>query len=174
MRKILLLLVGTAVLWLPAVSVAGDSSSRPPRLAVEKNAREARGDAVNPASTCSSQRSGSNSAARHNAQTFTHLYGTNRGKGNGAGANAFGKCVSTIAKHKAGTEREDTAEGHDKDAGDGHDNRRAESDGRSGANPAMTCKTMRANDLARFQATYGSRPSAFGKCVAGHANGKKR
>jgi hypothetical protein len=37
------------------------------------------------------------------------------------------------------------------------------------ANPAVTCDAMQANDLARFQTTYGTRPNAFGKCVARQA-----
>jgi hypothetical protein len=37
----------------------------------------------------------------------------------------------------------------------------------------MACKAMQANDLAHFQARYGSRPNAFGKCVANHAKSKK-
>jgi hypothetical protein len=31
---------------------------------------------------------------------------------------------------------------------------------------------MWANDLAQFQTAYGTRPNAFGKCVARHANSK--
>jgi hypothetical protein len=110
----------------------------------------------NPAGTCKSQRSEPNFAASHNGQSFTQFYGTNGGNGRGAGANAFGKCVSTTAKRKAGTEAKESAKGRVKDA----------------AAPAMTCKAMKANDPAEFQATYGARPNAFGKCVAKQANNK--
>ena len=155
MRKVLLLLVCTAVLWVPAVSVAGDSS---PSLSSKLAAKtETPSDASNPASTCKSQRNGSNFAASHNGQTFTQFYGTNRGKGRGAGANAFGKCVSTVAMHKVESDGKDSAKSHDKDS----------------ANPAMTCKAMQANDLAHFQTAYGTRPNAFGKCVAKQANSKR-
>jgi hypothetical protein len=52
MRKVLLLLVGTAVLWVPAVSVAGDSSQ----------SHDAKSDVSTPATTCQSRRSELNSA----------------------------------------------------------------------------------------------------------------
>jgi hypothetical protein len=158
MRKVLLLLVGTAVLWVPAVSVAGDSSpSQPPKLAAKKETPHVKSDASSPASTCKSQPNDSNFASTHHGQTFTQSYGTNGGKGRGADANAFGKCVSTIATHKAESDSTDTAESEDKDS----------------ASPAMTCKAMQANDLAHFQTAYGTRPNAFGKCVAKQANSKK-
>jgi hypothetical protein len=47
MRKVLLLLVGTAVLWVPAVSVAGDSSQ----------SHDAKSYVSTPAATCQSRRS---------------------------------------------------------------------------------------------------------------------
>jgi hypothetical protein len=170
-----------------AASVAGDSS---PSLSSKLAAKtETPSDASNPASTCKSQRNGSNFAASHNGQTFTQFYGTNRGKGRGAGANAFGKCVSTIAMHKAESDGKDNAESHDKDNAESHDKDSAESHDKNGAeshdkngaeshdknsaNPAMTCKAMQANDLAHFQTAYGTRPNAFGKCVAKQANSKK-
>ena len=163
MRKVLLLLVCTAVLWVPAVSVAGDSS---PSLSSKLAAKtETPSDASNPTSTCKSQRNGSNFAASHNGQTFTQFYGTNRGKGRGAGANAFGKCVSTIAMHKAESDGKDSAESYDKNSAESHD--------KNSGNPAMTCKAMQANDLAHFQTAYGTRPNAFGKCVAKQANSKR-
>jgi hypothetical protein len=164
-------------LWVPAVSVAGDSS---PSLSSKLAAKtETPSDASNPASTCKSQRNGSNFAASHNGQTFSHFYGTNRGKGRGAGANAFGKCVSTIAMHKAESDGDsaesdgDSAENHDKDSAENHDKNSAENHDKNSADPAMTCKAMQANDLAHFQTAYGTRPNAFGKCVAKQANSKK-
>ena len=163
MRKVLLVLVCTAVLWVPAVSVAGDSS---PSLSSKLAAKaETPSDASNSASTCKSQRNGSNFAASHNGQTFTQFYGTNRGKGRSADANAFGKCASTNAMHKAESDGKDSAESHDKNSAESHD--------KNSGNPAMTCKAMQANDLAHFQTAYGTRPNAFGKCVAKQANSKK-
>lgn len=158
MRKILLLLAGAAVLWIPAVSVAGDSSSRS-KPASTGAARESSGErrdtpdnGSGPAITCKSERSSSTFAATHNKQTFTQFYGTNAGRGGGAGANAFGKCVSTLAKHRAKNGRK-------------HD---LEDD----VSPAMACKAMRASDHEEFQTTYGARPNAFGKCVSDHAHAK--
>ena len=140
-RKVLLLLVGAAVLWVPAVSVAGDSSPSPSKLTAKEDARDAKGGGSSPAGICQS----------------TRLHGTHGGRG--GGANAFGKCVSRNAKHT------DTSEGGAKS----HGEESSKSHGGS-ANPAMICKAMRATALAHFQTTYGMRPNAFGKCVAGHAN----
>jgi hypothetical protein len=169
MRKVLLLLACVAVLWVPAASGAG-SSSKPS----EKEPAHAKSDASNSASTCKSQRSGSNFAAGHGGQTFAQFYGTNGGKSRGAGANAFGKCVSGIAKHRAKNDGKDRAETGGKDSADskseGEDS--GNSNAKGSANPAMTCKAMRASDLGQFQTAYGTQPNAFGKCVSKYANSK--
>ena len=175
MRKVLLLLVCTAVLWVPAVSIAGDSSPKP-----AATAETAQSNASSPAHTCKSQRNGSGFAAGHNGQTFTQFYGRNRGKGHGAGANAFGKCVSRIVMHNAEGGKK-SAEGRDKVKAESRDKDSAESDhkdstessGKDTANPAMTCKAMQATDLGHFQSAYGTRSNAFGKCVSRQANGQK-
>jgi hypothetical protein len=156
MWKVLLLLVGTAVLWVPAVSVAGDSSPSPSKLTAKTERPDARSEVSNPASTCQSRRTELNFAASHGGGTFTQLYGTDAANGRGGGPNAFGKCVS-VAKHKDKSDGEGSAKSQD-----GHS-----------FPPAMTCKAIRAKDLAHFQATYGRRPNAFGKCVAGQAHSKK-
>jgi hypothetical protein len=145
MRKALLLLVCAAVLWVPATSVAGDSS----RSSASKPAKTKPSHSKSPAKACKSRLSG--------------------GKIDGAGANAFGKCVSKIALDKPESEGKDSAESQDKDSAEA---RHAESQHKNSANPAMTCKAMWANDLAQFQTAYGTRPNAFGKCVARHANSK--
>jgi hypothetical protein len=179
MRKVLLLLVGTASLWVPAISIAGDSS---PKSAVARGITQS--NVSGPADTCKSQRTGSGFAAGHNGQTFTQFYGTNHGKGHGAGANAFGKCVSRTAMRKAENDTKDTAKGrgtHGRDSAASDRNDSADSDGKDSteshgkatANPAMTCKAMQATDLARFQSAYGTRPNTFGKCVSKQANGRK-
>lgn len=141
MRKGLLLLAGVAVLWVPAV--AGGSSRRPAsKPAKTKASSHNKGDKSSPARACKGQLGG-------------------KGHG-GAGANAFGKCVSRIARHKSERNGKDSAaESQDKDS--------AESQDKHSANPAMTCRAMQANDLAHFQTTYGTRPNAFGKCVARQA-----
>jgi hypothetical protein len=164
MRKVLLLLVCTAVLSVPAVSVAGDSSPSPSsKQAAETETAAVKSDPSNPARTCKSQRN--DFAVSHNGHTFTQFYGTIGGKGRGAGANAFGKCASTIAMHKAESDGKDSSESQDKDS--------SESQGKESTNPAMTCKAMQANDLAHFQTAYGTRPNAFGKCVAKQADSKQ-
>jgi hypothetical protein len=156
----------------PAVSVAGDSSpSRSPKLGVKTEAP--RGKSDNPASTCKSQRNGSNFAASHNGQTFTQFYGTNHGKGRGAGANAFGKCVSTSGMREAESDGKTRAESHAKNNAESKGEDSAESRDKTSANPAMTCKAMQANDLTKFQIAYGTQPNAFGKCVSKQANSNK-
>jgi hypothetical protein len=172
MRKVLLLLVCTAVLSVPAVSVAGDSSPSPwSKQAAETETAPVKSDPSNPARTCKSQRN--DFAVSHNGHTFTQFYGTNGGKGRGAGANAFGKCASTISMHKAESDGKDSAESQDKDSSESQDKDSSESQGKESTNPAMTCKAMQANDLAHFQTAYGTRPNAFGKCVAKQADSKQ-
>lgn len=165
MRKFVLLLVGTAVLCVPAVSAA--ATPTPAQLATQTcksiRANETRStfklayhsfagclkaqksdskqDVTNAAKTCKAQRSDPNFATGHDGKTFNQFYGTNGGNGKGAGANAFGKCVSTIAKQNA------------------------QSDASSEVAAAKTCKALKA-DLPTFQAAYGTGRNAFGKCVA--------
>jgi hypothetical protein len=176
MRKVLLLLVGTAVLWLPAVSIAGDSS-KPASAKAENAAAPSR--ASNLARICKSQRNDPVFGSSHRGQTFAQFYGTNRGKGRGTGRNAFGKCVSRLASHEAeqgkaaGKEGKDESESRDQDSGkNDRQDTGAGSHRRSAANPAMTCKALWANDRAHFQTAYGTRPNAFGKCVSSHATGE--
>lgn len=68
---------------------------------------------------------------------FTTKYGTNKN-----GRNAYGKCVSAKA-------REATAQ-----------------DTAARVNAAKTCKKMKAEDKAAFEAAYGTKRNAFGKCVS--------
>jgi hypothetical protein len=179
MRRALLLVIGVAILWVPAVSVAGDSSpSLSSKQAAKTETPHRKSDASNAASTCRSQRNSSNFAASHNGHTFSQVYGTAGGKGRGTGANAFGKCVATNATHKVKSHGKDNAEGRRDDAAESDGKDSAESDGKdstgtqgkNSANPGMTCRAMQANDFAHFQTAYGTRPNAFGKCVAKQAN----
>ena len=172
-------MVGTAVLCVPAVSVAGDSSSNPPKFATKPETSPAKNHLSNPAGTCKDQRKASNSAATNHGRTFTQFYATNRGNGRGAGRNAFGKCVSATAhklnpndKPDAKTHDDDRAERRSEEGAESRDNDGADNHGKGGANPAMTCKAMQKNDSAHFRIAYGTRPNAFGKCVSGHATGK--
>ena len=168
MRKLLFLLAGTAVLCVPAVSVAGTTPPSPEKLAAQscrsiraqdgvklfrktyhsfagclnKQQPQASQDISNAAKTCKTQRSDPNFAASHDGKTFQQFYGTNGGSANGAGANAFGKCVSTLAKQNAKDDVQD------------------------GVAAAKTCSALKKSDLATFQATYGTGRNAFGKCVS--------
>lgn len=158
MRKIVLLLVGTAVLCVPAVSAA--ATPTPAQLAAQtcKSIRagetratfklayhsfagclrtqksDSKQDVTNAAKTCKTERA-------TDPVAFKAKYGTNGSNTNGAGANAFGKCVSTIAKQNA------------------------RSDASNEVAAAKTCKALKA-DLPTFQAAYGTGKNAFGKCVA--------
>jgi hypothetical protein len=156
MRKVLLSLVCTAVLWVPAVSVAGDSSPSLSLKPAAKTETSLKSDASKPASACRSQLGSPE-------LKFTRPYGVNSGGGRGVGANRFGKCVSTIAMQ--GIE----SDGKDRD--DSHDNEGAES-AKDSINPAVICKTMQAGDLAHFQTTYSTRSNSFGRCVAKQASSK--
>jgi hypothetical protein len=71
---------------------------------------------------------------------FAEKYGTNENN-----KNAYGKCVS--GKARAATE-EETEER---------------------VNAAKTCKALRADDSAAFEAKYGTKKNAFGKCVSATA-----
>jgi hypothetical protein len=172
MRKLLFLLAGSAVLCLPALSVAGTAPpTTPPTPAnlaaqtcrsirahdgtqtfrqtyhsfagcLRQNKQQASQDLSNAAKTCQSQRSDPNFATSHGGKTFNQFYGTNGGSGQGAGANAFGKCVSTIANQNAKDDVADTLAA------------------------TKTCKALKTNDPTTFQATYGTGRNAFGKCVA--------
>ena len=68
---------------------------------------------------------------------FTKKYGTNKN-----GKNAYGKCVS--AKAREATEQETEAR----------------------VNAAKTCKKLTAEQKAAFEAAYGTKRNAFGKCVS--------
>jgi hypothetical protein len=162
MRKLIFLLVGTAILCVPAVSLA--ATPTPAHLATQTcrqiRAQDGRAtfrqayhsfagclkqqkpnstqDISNAARTCKAERSSDPAA-------FKAKYGTNGGNASGAGANAFGKCVSTIAKQNA------------------------KSDASDAVAAAKTCKALKA-DPATFQAAYGTGKNAFGKCVAKQSN----
>jgi hypothetical protein len=176
MRKLLFPLVGVAALCVPAVSVAGGHSPSPMQLAVQscrsiraqdgkqtfkqvyhsfagclkQQKPQASQDVHNAAQTCKSERSDPNFAAAHDGKTFDQYYGTNggNGHGNGAGKNAFGKCVSTLAKQNATSDVSDSV------------------------SAAETCKTLQQNDPATFQSSYGSGRNAFGKCVSKQSQSK--
>ena len=165
MRKLIFLLVGTAILCVPAVSLAAPPTAA--KLATQ-SCRQIRAtdglatfrqayhnfggclkqqkpnsaqDISNAAKSCKAERSTDPAA-------FRAKYGTNAGNTSGAGANAFGKCVSTIAKQKAKSDVSDSVAA------------------------AKTCKTLKSSNLATFQATYGTAKNAFGKCVAQQSNAK--
>ena len=154
MRKVLIFLVCMGVLAVPAVSIADHSTSSSLsstiRTETDTNVKSERSG---PASACKSQHKTSHRQSRS------------------SDANAFGKCVSTIARDRAKSDGGDSAESRDKHSavrqGDS-----AESNGKHNTNPAITCKGMQAHDPSAFHATYGGHPNALGNCVSSHAQSK--
>jgi hypothetical protein len=171
----LFLLIGTAVLCVPAVSIAANNPPSAGKLAAQmcssirakdgtatfkatyhsfagclgKQTSNAKSDIHNAAQTCKAWKADPTAfAAANGGKTFQQVYGTNGGSGNGAGANAMGKCVSSIAKQNAQSDVKDTV------------------------SATATCKAMKTNDAATFQATYGTGSNAFGKCVSKQASAK--
>ena len=111
-------------------------------MCVSKHAAGARQDLTTAASTCKAQQADSSFAASHDGKTFNQFYGSNGAKGKGADRNAYGNCVSAIAKQSASSQA------------------------KADATAAKTCKAARTADAAAFAAKYGSGRNAFGKCVA--------
>jgi hypothetical protein len=66
----------------------------------------------------------------------------------------LGKCVSERAKQK---QQEQAAQAKQQDTAE--------------KNAAKKCKAQRKNDLAAFEATYGKKRNAFGKCISANSKG---
>jgi len=98
-----------------------------------------------PATTEAKQNAAKTCAAERDLDpaAFAAKYGTNGKEGTkGFGKNAFGKCVSTLAKQQSQEETEDRVDA------------------------AASCKAL---DEATFVSTYGTKKNAFGKCVSATA-----
>jgi hypothetical protein len=160
MRKSML--VALLALAVPAAALAADETPSPTELAKaacksEKaqmgaktfKAAYAASSASNAATACVAKRDGGAATDLKNAAkackaeragdpaAFTTKYGTNKN-----GRNAYGKCVS--AKARGGTEQTTAAR----------------------VNAAKTCKKLKAEQKAAFEAAYGTTKNAFGKCVS--------
>lgn len=84
-------------------------------------------------------------SAAHGGKTFDQLYGGNgQSKGKGAGADAFGKCVSQAAQSASNASTQATV------------------------NAAKSCRADRAANKTSFASTYAS----FGACVSQKAKAK--
>jgi len=115
---------------------------------------DAAGAVADAPQTCRAQENDPNFATDHNGETFEQFYGTNHN-----GRNAFGKCVSAIAKTQAGTTESDQTSAED--------------------SAAATCRTEQADpnfaaghDGKTFTQYYGTNRNghnAFGKCVSEQA-----
>ncbi len=99
---------------------------------------------VSAQATCTAQQADPNFATTHGGKTFAQYYGSGKKE-----RNAFGNCVSTVAKA----------------------NSKSEQQGR--VNPARTCRSERTQlGTSTFNATYGKNSNdrnAFGKCVSATA-----
>jgi hypothetical protein len=106
------------------------SASAAMNACVAKRDGPAATDLKNAAKACKAERAADPAA-------FTKKYATNKN-----GKNAYGKCVSTKARHATGQETQALV------------------------NAAKTCKKLKAEQTATFEADYGTKKNAFAKCVA--------
>jgi hypothetical protein len=162
MPKVILAALLALAVAVPAAALAADEAPSPVDLAKaacksEKaqmgantfKATYAAGSVSGATKTCVAKRDGGAATDLKNAAeeckaeraadaaAFTQKYGTNKN-----GKNAYGKCVSGKAREK--TEQETEAR----------------------VNGAKTCKKLKAEDKAAFEAAYGTKKNAFGKCVS--------
>jgi len=91
--------------------------------------------------TCKAQQADTNFAATHGGKTFDQFYGVN-GKGKGADANAYGKCVSQTAHALAAARAKNTT------------------------SAAKQCRAAKNASPSTFATNYGTGKDAFGKCVS--------
>ena len=115
---------------------------------VSKNASTAQHVVTNAAATCKAQQADPNFATAHGGKTFDQYYGSNGAKGKGAGANAYGKCVSQTVSNAVKTQSA------------------------SLTTAAKTCKAALKASAANFAAKYGTGRNALGKCVSATAKTK--
>jgi hypothetical protein len=92
------------------------------------------------AQACLAEATDAGFASTHNNKSFQQFYGTNADL-----SNAFGNCVFKKLQVSSGQLVQALA------------------------TAAKTCKTMRRSDPTGFRQKYGTRPSAFAKCVSAHA-----
>jgi hypothetical protein len=117
---------------------------------VKANQQHATQDVQSANATCKAEQAADQAdsqgfAAAHGGKTFNQLYGSNTSKGKGAGANAFGKCVSVHAQQSA------------------------QQDVQATVNAAKSCKALLKADAATYHQKYGTGKNAFGKCVKAKA-----
>lgn len=99
--------------------------------------------------TCRAEQADPNFAANHNGESFDQYYGTN-------GNNAFGMCVSGLARSQAGQSETDQVNAED--------------------NAAKQCRAEEHADPSAFKDKYGTNPNksnAFGKCVSSKAKAQE-
>ena len=127
----------------PAFKLAYGGGSNAYGRCVSKVASTLRADHTNAAEQCAAERADASFPATHGDKTFAEFYGTGK-----HGNNAFGKCVSSMAKTLEQQHQQDTI------------------------NAAKTCAAERtALTAAEFTKKYGGRSNAFGKCVSKTAHG---
>jgi hypothetical protein len=156
-----------------------------------RNSSKVEQNELNPARACSAVRT------KIGRSLFAQAFGTNASH-----ANAFGKCVSLVARSQTSSvvaaantcldELSDAnfAATHDGKTFAGFYGTNSNLSNAFGncvaqklatattklqsalSNASKTCRTLRKSDPAGFRSKYGSRPNAFAKCVVAHAHAK--
>jgi hypothetical protein len=109
---------------------AASTASGATKVCVAKRDGSAGTALKNAAKACKAERAADPAA-------FTTKYGTNKN-----GKNAYGKCVSAMAR---GVTQQQTE---------------------ARVNAAKTCKTLKAEHKTDFETAYGTKKNAFGRCVS--------
>jgi hypothetical protein len=86
---------------------------------------------------CRTEQADSNFAATHEGKTFAQQYGVGQ-----SGRNAFGRCVSQKANAKTAQQQQ------------------------AALKAVRRCRSLQRNSATEFQAQFGTRFNAFGKCVS--------
>jgi hypothetical protein len=123
------------------------------------------GSPVSPSSEqqCRAEQADAGFATAHGGKTFAQFYGTN-----GNQQNAFGKCLSSLAK-VADTSSTSSASSTSSSVS-------TTTTTTSHVSSSQACRTERAADAAAFKAKYGTNrnhANAFGKCVSAKEKASK-
>jgi hypothetical protein len=138
--------------------------------------------------SCTALQANTNFANEHGGKTFDQFYGTGK-----SGKNAFGNCVSGLAKASSQAEQQGRqnpsrscraqrtansvafAQNYGKNANDRNAfgkcvSQVASKQAQNELNAAGSCKADQTSNAATFASTYGTNENAFGKCVSTKAS----
>jgi hypothetical protein len=148
MTRLLVVLAALLTLAASAALAAPPADKGKPTSPGHSASAPGQAEDKNPAKTCKALR-------ERDAAAFKTAYGDK--------PNAYGKCVSAMAKKKDQNEAKDEDE-NENESENG-------TNGKSEDTAAKKCKAMKKDDPAGFKTTYGDKPNAFGKCVSKLAKG---